>query len=315
MSIINTGKSPIKVTPRDSVDDSVILANAQENLGLIPQDNWIAKCAQNDETAWMASAGPSLERLLKLGFMNRRIFDDGQGHILFCVKHSLPVLVNNGYNPHFCIALDPRPIEGISTHGRLRSSLYGSANPKITKFLIASMTHPSVTKFLIRNGYQVFGWHSAANGLIDKDTHKPKLKEIRSMISGGTCSATRCIGMSHYMGFRKINLVGLDSNLASPPDNPDEIDTSLMDEAKGKSDRIKKYWQVSIGNSPNFWTTGELIAQIQDLEQFLGNDLSDMEINILGADKETSLVGALNEAVVNKTKLFKHYSKQTGDFS
>lgn len=313
MSLINSGRTQLKVTPRDSVQDSVILENAVENLKLIPKGNWLSKCAANSETAWMLSAGPSLERILKNGFINHKVFEPGSGHVLFCVKHSLPLLSKYGYIPNFCIALDPRPIEGVSTHGLQRDKLYGAAS-KRTKFLIASMTSPTVTKFLIKNGYEVFGWHSAANALIDVKKNKPVLPEINHFITGGTCSATRCVGMAHFMGFRRINLVGLDSNLAAAPDDPNQVDDSLINEAKGDKERIKKYWEVQIKDSPKFWTTGELIAQIQDLEAMLQNELSDMEINVLGTDKETSLLGALNESVVNKTRMQKHYSSQTGSF-
>jgi len=221
----------------------------------------------------------------------------------------LPTLAKYGITPHFCVVLDPRPIQGISTHGFVRQTLYSHA-PKTTKFLVASMTHPSVTSWLIKNGYEVFGWHSAANGLtvskdqLDKGVPPGPLQHITNFIQGGTCSATRSISLAHYLGFRQANLIAFDSNIAGVPD-----DASIVDTIEGR--KVKKYWPVSIGDSKEFWTTGELIAQLQDLQMFMSDDTADIRINILGADKGTSLVGALNETIVNKTHL-KNYKEHTG---
>lgn len=299
----------IRVQPRDSVPASEIANNAAENLTLIPKDNWLTKGKLHDETAWVVSAGPSLSHLLSTGFLRKEWFGPDTKHKLFTIKHALPVLNRFGIKPHFCTVLDPRPIKGVSTHGYLRESLYSTA-PKFTKFLVASMTHPSVTKYLIKNGYEVIGWHAMANGLMTSEEDLKKgvapgpLQNNRNFIQGGTCSATRSISLSHFMGFRKCNLVAFDSNLVEPPLEPEVSD--IVDGQK-----VRKYWEVAIGNSRKFWTSGELIAQIQDLQMFIGNDLSDIEVRIVGADKGSSLVGALNEVLENKT-IHKHYTEQTG---
>jgi uncharacterized Rossmann fold enzyme len=288
------------------VDTSEIVANAVENMQLMTKNNWLQKCAINDETAWIVSAGPSLDRLLTNGFLRPEWFANGNTkHKLFTVKHALPTLAKHGFAPHFCVVLDPRPISGVSTHGHLREGLYAKA-PKSTKFLVASMTHPSVTSYLIKNGYDITGWHSAANGLVGTKENPSPLVGVSTFIQGGTCSATRSISLAHYMGFRKVHLVGFDNNLAGKPS-----DFDATEDIDGK--QIRKYWPTRIGDSKEFWTTGELIAQIQDLEQFLNDQVADLEIRIVGADKGTSLVGALNETIVNRT-IMKHYTAQTGEF-
>lgn len=311
--ITNSGDGiPIRVMPRDSVDHSEIANNARVNLGLLPKDCWITKGKIHNEIAWLVSAGPSLDRLLRNGFLRPEWFKGETPNRLFTVKHALPILSRHGITPHFCVVLDPRPIQGISTHGYVRQTLYSHA-PKSTKFLVASMTHPSVTSWLIKNGYELYGWHSAANGLtvpkdqLDKGAKPGPLQHITNFIQGGTCSATRSISLAHYMGFRKCNLIGFDSNLPGKPDDADQTDTI-------ENQQVKKYWNIRIGNSKEFWTTGELIAQIQDLQMFLSDDTADIEINILGADKGTSLVGALNETIVNKTHL-NHYSSHVGKWN
>lgn len=292
----------IRVTPRDSVPVQDIINNAKENMALMPKNCFITKGKLHDETAWIASAGPSLEKMLRLGYLRKEWFGPDTGNKLFAVKHALPVLAKYGVAPHFCVVLDPRPIQGISTHGYLRETLYSKA-PKSTKFMVASMTHPSVTKWLIKNGYEIFGWHSAANGLVPTKEYEG-LKDVRHFVQGGTCSATRTVSLSHLMGFRKANLIGFDSSLSAPPPNPD-----VTDNIDGKE--VKKYWTTSIGDSPQFWTTGELIAQIQDLQMFLSDEVADVEINIIGTDKDSSLAGALAESIINRTKM-QHYTKMVG---
>lgn len=298
------GGMGIRVQPRDSVPSAEIANNARENLTLFPKDCWLKKAKIHNETAWLVSAGPSLKHLLSVGYLRKEWFhppsqSSGAGNKLFTVKHALPVLNKFGISPHFCVVLDPRPIQGVSTHGFVRQTLYSHA-PKSTKFLVASMTHPSVTKWLIRNGYEVYGWHSAANGLVtpkdqlDKGVLPGPLQDQNHFVQGGTCSATRSISLAHFMGFRKANLIAFDSNLADKPTDPEYVENV-------DGTQVKKYWQTRIGNSKPFWTTGELIAQIQDLQNFLSFEFLDVECKILGADKGTSLVGALNEVVENKT--------------
>jgi hypothetical protein len=98
------------------------------------------------------------------------------------------------------------------------------------------------------------------------------------------------------MGFRKANLVAFDSSLAGAPVNKDEVD--IID---GRD--VKKFWTTSIGDSKEFWTTGELIAQLQDLQMFFTDNVADVELNLIGTDKDDSLAGALAESIPNKTKL------------
>lgn len=306
-SLVNVGGNmagKIQVQPRDSVPSEAIAQNARDNITLLPKSCWISKGKLHDEVAWLVSAGPSLDRLLTNGFLRKEWFQGDSKNKLFTVKHALPTLAKHGLAPHFCVVLDPRPIQGISTHGYLRETLYSKA-PKSTKFLVASMTHPSVTSWLIKNGYEIYGWHSAANGLISKNgAAEGPLQHVTNFVQGGTCSATRSISLSHYMGFRKCNLVAYDSNLSGKPAEADQVE-----EIEGKE--IRKYWPVRIGNNEEFWTTGELIAQIQDLQNFLSDEIADIEINIVGADRGTSLVGCLNDTIVNKTHL-KNYHDLIG---
>ena len=75
---------------------------------------------------------------------------------VFCVKHSYPKLLKNGIKPFACVILDPRPIEGVSTHNIVRKDLFKKID-KSTIFLVASMTDPSVTKHLLSKGANVKG--------------------------------------------------------------------------------------------------------------------------------------------------------------
>ena len=85
-----------------------------------------------------------------------------------CVKHSYPHLLANDIKPWACVVLDPRSIEGESTHGIIRKDLFKTIDPS-TKFFIASMTDPSVTKYLIEKKANVYGWHAFTESLRNEE--------------------------------------------------------------------------------------------------------------------------------------------------
>ena len=64
-----------------------------------------------------------------------------------CVKHSLPMLLKEGIVPWACNILDPRPIEGTSTHGIVRKDLFKDI-PEEMIFFVSTMTDISVKKHL-----------------------------------------------------------------------------------------------------------------------------------------------------------------------
>jgi len=288
----------VKVKPVDCEPDEVIARNIIHNCQMIK--NWLGPCKTHDMQAWLFSAGPSLDFATKEMFPKK--YFDGlprDSYRIFCIKHALPALKEAGVIPDFCVALDPREIKGTSTHGKPREELYAAA-PKETTMLIASMTHPSVTKYLLDRGYKVVGWHAASgalNSLLEQGIMKQCIQ-----LDGGTSSAMRTLSIAHHLGFREANLVGFDCSLEGEP-KENELQPS---DKPGGPERYK-YFEVKNPKDKRdqfeFWASGELVAQAQDIEAALANaKLADLELRFYGLDPENSYGGNVVEHTKNLTK-------------
>lgn len=295
------GAQAVKIKPVDCVPQDDLRENILTNVQLIKE--WSGPCAVHDGTAWIFSAGPSLEFAVNEMF-TKEYFQALEGrHTIFAIKHALPLLRYAGITPDFCVALDPRDISGISTHDIVRQDLYQAA-PKETKMLIASMTHPSVTKYLLGSGYRVIGWHAAA-GVIDAMVEEGVLGPTLTL-AGGTCSAMRAITMAQHLGYRKAKCIGFDCSLAGEPEDKTQmITTGPADSPKGNKEK-PKYFEVLNERDKRdrftFWTTGELVAQAQDIEALLKNNhMSDLEVRFYAMDPERSYGGNIVEHTPNNT--------------
>lgn len=264
-----TEPQTLKIRPQDCVAHQKLVDNVGENLELI--QNWTVPCQPHKGKAYLISAGPSLEdniEELKEELKERQPYDK-----VFCVKHSLPRLLKAGITPDFCVVLDPREIEGISTHGIKRKDLFESA-PKEVVFLVASMTNTTVTKHLLKEGYTIVGWHAVCNGI---EKYKSKIKQ---MVYGGTSSATRSIGLAYSLGFQNEVLIGYDSSIKGAPENPEDTLEDgrpkylqvLIGKEEVEGTRLKRWDKArepQAGDIGPIWTTPELAAQIQDMERIL----------------------------------------------
>lgn len=265
---------PIVVQPKDSMPEEYIINNINENQKLINRWGFVKACKPNNKEAIIVSAGPSIDwNLLK-----RKIEETG-GPVI-CVKHSYPLLLKNGIQPYACVVLDPRPVEGVSTHGIVRKDLFQEVHPQ-TKFLVASMTDISATKFILSKTDNVYGWHAYSESIRDKaavgkfEVHKTvNIPEGTTFVTGGTCSAMRAIGMFHVLGFRTFHLFGFD---CSVPDVTEEMKKQTVENNK------PKYMKVET-NGVHFWTTGELLAMAQDCERLFNNKEIDMNIFVYGSN-------------------------------
>tara|TARA_R110002020_G_scaffold150764_5_gene327624 strand:+ start:1357 stop:3651 length:2295 start_codon:yes stop_codon:yes gene_type:complete len=260
---------PIHVNPRDCVPKDYIHNNITANVKKILENKWLPKCKPHNGTALIVSGGPKLdcnkikEALQK--YPNAKVV---------CVKHSHPILLDNGIIPWGCVVLDPRPITGTSTHGVLRKDLFKTVDPS-TKFLVASMTDPSVTEYLQEKNADIWGWHAFTESLREPEEQKKGIqnntvklnselgiKEGSTLITGGTCAAMRAIGIMHTMGFRSMHLFGFDCSLKEEPTKEMKKQTTGAEDEEPRP----KYFQVGVRDK-NYWTTGELLAMAQDCEK------------------------------------------------
>ena len=293
---------PIVVNPRDCVPKDYIRNNIKDNLKLIDKNKFIDKCRIHDEHAIVISGGPNMDYNELKETMKKY-----PNAFTMCVKHAYPNLIKNGIKPNSCILLDPRSIDGESTHGIKRKDLLKDIVPE-TKFLVASMTDPSVTNYLIEKKADIWGWHAFSESLRDDEERKTVIRnnqvKIRddiglpagaTLITGGTCAAMRAIGMLHTIGFRSIHLFGFECSLASEPTE------AMKKETTGADDEPKrpKYFQVSL-EEQSFWTTGELLAMAQDCEKTFADSSMGINFHFYG---KNSLVSAIWEQAVKRQTL------------
>jgi len=256
---------PIQVAPRDCVPPDNIQDNVTENMKLF-DGKIVERCHWHDGSAIIVSAGPSLEDT----FDKIRELQDAGGKVI-CVKHSHNILIENGIIPWGCVILDPRPFDGVSTHGIVRKDLLKNPHPDI-RYFIASMTNVEVTRHLHKKKAQIVGWHAFTGALLEI----PEL-ENQELITGGTCSAMRSIGIMHTIGFRKFHIFAMDCAMKGEPEDKDEADLY------GK----KKWIKTGVLNKKTneekiFWTTGELLALAQDFERLLEKENTDMDLYVYG---------------------------------
>lgn len=288
---------PIVVTPKDSRPKEEIINNVKENKKLIKDFDWIKTSKINNETAIIVSGGHSTD----FDLLKERIKDTNNK--VFCVKHSYPKMLEHGIQPFACVILDPRPIDGTSTHGVVRKDLFKTVDDK-TLFLVASMTDPSVTKYLLSKKANVKGWQAYSDALrdmsikekivVDKETG---IEEGSTLITGGTCAAMRTIAIAHTLGFRNFELFGFDCNIEG--EMTEERKQERTETEPGKN----KYFQVELSGK-HFWTTGELLAMAQDCEKLFDNMEMDMGITFHGTD---TLCAAVWEG--SKRGKEKHYTE------
>ena len=257
---INKTAVPIIVNPVDCVEKDFLFDNIKDNVKLIP--HYISqKFEFHEKKLIVVSGGPSI----------RNNFNDIRreqiaGADVMCVKHSYPMLLGAGIDPWGCIILDPRSLDGESTHGIVRRSLFKDKSDTI--FFVASMTNPEVTQFLLDRGDTVVGWHAFSHA----SSKLPELKN-KMLVTGGTCAAMRAIGLGHTLGYRSFDLYGFDSCVEEPSKNAKK----LVDE---ETDKLK-FLEVGVGGR-KFWTTGELLAQAQDFERLVERNDVDMKLRIFG---------------------------------
>ena len=236
-------RAPLVVKPVESVKADEQYDHIAENTASYTK--WIAPYQAHAREALLISAGPTLPT-----YLDEIRERQAAGATIFAVKHAFPVLKAAGIRPDFTIVLDPRPVDGKSTHGIIRTDLFAQADSD-DRFLVASMTNPSVRKALETYGAQIYGWHA-----LTKSTQEAALPEFERglVIGGGTCAATRMPMLAFVMGFRRFTFYGYD--FFYPADvQQEDIKQSLM--------------TVAIGSSnTEYRTTGELVAAMQDLAEW-----------------------------------------------
>lgn len=238
--------SNIQIQTKNAIPDEEIQLHILENQLLIR--NWIRKCKPTDEEIVIVSAGPQM-------YAEDVLEDYKKGKKVVAVKHALKPLKEAGITPWATILLDPRPHV---------ADFVQDADPNILWF-VASQVDPSVTRKLLERGCTVWGYHAAVGA---GEQHLTS-KQPQAVVSGGSATATRGMFVLKQLGFKKMKLFGYD---LCYPDKPD----------LNAKDNIgqPKYLEISIGMTGGmkkcFWTEPQLLAQFEELNNFIANDIFDL---------------------------------------
>jgi hypothetical protein len=251
----NAYQTNMLVQTQNCVPEETIRANIVANLAQIPE--WVRYSRHHMKRAVIVSAGPSLDLPETMDAIRKEVEN---GSVLFCVKHSHSKLIAAGLVPWGCVLLDPRPHEGISTHGKPRAELLPAAYPGV-RYFCASMVDPSTVKRLMDTGGKVYGWHAAV-GADEKSVLPPEHQKF--LMGGGSSSAGRAMILAwQFLGFQSIGLYAFDSC---------HLDESKIDMAARHQDGTPKYvpMEVSVGGeTAKFWTDRDILCQAQDFTRFL----------------------------------------------
>lgn len=229
----------MNIKTKNCLPHDVIVGNIQENMKYI--NNWADYVKPHDEQIVICSAGESLSYAQIKPYVDK-------GVKIVAVKHAIERLKSWGIKPWACVLLDPRPhVEKFVD------------NPdKDVIYFVASMVDPSVVRTLLDKGCKVVGYHAFVGAGEDK-----VLPNNTLMVSGGSATATRCIGLFHEcLGFKQFHCFGYDLCYYTKPDMTQK-----------NEDGSPKYLEVTLsanswgGKQQNrtFWTEGQFLAQAKEL--------------------------------------------------
>lgn len=274
------------VQTKNAIPHDQICKHIEENQKLIK--NWVSEGIKTDEQIIIASAGPQL--IPELDLME----DYKKGVKIIAVKHALNRLKDAGIKPWACILLDPRPHVYNFVDNPDRDVLW----------FVASQVDPRVVVKLLAYGCKVYGYHASV-GAGETDLI---MKQPDAIISGGSATATRGMFMLRKLGFHRFKLYGYE---LCYPDKPDMA---------AKDDYGQpKYFELSIGwNDPLanhkkcFWTEAQLMAQFEELNQIIQNNVFELEAygdGIIPFILKAKRAGELRRAKISFKMKPKHYSK------
>lgn len=244
----------MQIKTRNCLPNDLIIANIKENLGLIK--HWVEYVKPHGEPVVVASAGQSLS------YADIKPWAD-KGVKIVTVKHAIDRLKSWGIKPWACVLLDPRPhVEG-----------FVKKPDKDVIYFVASMVNPAVVKTLLDNDCNVVGYHAFVGAGEDKILDKGTM-----LVSGGSATATRCIGLLHEcLGFKDFHCYGYDLCYFTRPDLTTKDEQGNL-----------KYMEVTLsanvwGGKPQtrtFWTEGQFLAQAKELHDLYKSKLGfNMELH------------------------------------
>lgn len=240
----------IQIQTKNAIPDEKIREHIEKNQKLIK--NWVKQCLPTDEQIVVVSAGPQM-------YAEDVLEDYKAGKKIVAVKHALDRLKAADIKPWACILLDPRD----------HVINFVEEPDKDVIWFVASQVDPKVTEKLLLRGCNVWGYHAAVGAGEGELT----AKQYQSIISGGSATATRGLYLLKHLGFTKIKLYGYDLCF------PDKVDLNALDNlGQPKYLEVSIGWQNPMSNVKKvFYTEPQLLAQFEELNQIINNNIFDLE--------------------------------------
>ena len=186
------GLRPMSVSVTCNTGDETVLGQVRRNMERdIP---WIRSVKEHKGKVAIVGGGPSLQRQLPL--LRKKI---SRGFKVWALNGAHDYLMERGIIPDAMVMLDARD-----------HNVKFVRNPnKCVEYLLASQVHPDVFEAL--EGQNVTLWHTWAQGIqevLEKETERPV-----GIIGGGGTVGLRSMYLAHILGFRHLELFGIDSSL------------------------------------------------------------------------------------------------------
>lgn len=175
-------------------------------------------------------------------------------NMLFAVNWSHTWLLNNGIVPHACVffEIDAEP-----------DSTLKSAHPDVTYYICSHCHNKTFDE--LKNFKRVL-WHSPPNSEAERVVGE-ELFQGSNLVGGGIGTFTRTLTIALHLGFRNIELFGVDSSY------PDDSKTTHVEgyetPTRVDTDSFYVYAKQSItGATRRFKTMGPLALQVEEFKEY-----------------------------------------------
>lgn len=199
----------------------------------------------------VVGGGPSLSNHLEELSKEKFIIACGSVH---------DFLVKNRINPEYCIVCDPDPI--MADYLQL-VNFY-------TTYLIASQCDKKI--FDITKGKKRYLWHSIG----DKEFNNEMFDGMDDCIPGGCTVGTRAILCAIGMGYKKLNLYGMDSCLDGDKHHAYEFENP-------NAEKLGDIYEIKLEHSDRtFRLAGYMMMQVKEFQQILLDYANVLEFKVIG---------------------------------
>jgi len=206
----------------------------------------VPRLPAHDARAILCAGGPSLKRSLEEVRKRHR-----RGDTVFCVNKTSNYLIDNGIIPRCIVLCDPQEVLVDQFAADARCA-----------YLVASQCHPSVFNRL--SGLEVHIWHCQCDS--EKAWILPFYKDP-VLASSGTTAALRTIDLVYVMGFRRLDIYGLDGSFEAGEDG--KLAHHAYQQAEDDVPPVVEIIARNDNSEKRFWTRSDFARQADEFMNVL----------------------------------------------